>query len=455
VRVATLASVRRRADENAEARALADVLSHPFAPGESALCGEALALVQYHDGPAPTLLALYARYDATMRAELASSPGAATPLARPVARADGRTSIGYLSADFRDHVMGEMLLPVLAAHDRARFRVTLLSLVPRENADAMTARFAASADGVLELAALDDAAAAAAIAAQGLDLLVDLMGHSAFARPGILARKPAPVVATHLGYHGGVGLSSVDFKVTDAVADLPGGDGALRERLLRLDRCLMPLRACAPAPADVARSARDRLGIDADAVVFAEFVGVQKLSPRGLALWRRVLEAVPAGVLLLSPLADDDRVALTRRLTGYGVPAERLRIVPYDRAHRADRYALADLVLDTLPYTGGDTTLAALAAGVPVVTRCGRRHAERVGASLLVHAGLADLVAADDDAFVALAVRLALDRDARQAMAARVRAALSDPARTDPILYTRSLERAWLRALDDATRGDS
>jgi predicted O-linked N-acetylglucosamine transferase (SPINDLY family) len=275
------------------------------------------------------------------------------------------------------------------------------------------------------------------------------MGHSAFARPAILARKPAPVIVTHLGYHGGVGLSSVDFKVTDAVADLADGDGAMRERLLRLDRCVMPLRAY---EAPVARDTRASLGVATDAVVIGAFVGVQKLSPRGLDLWRRVLDAVPSAVLLFSPPRDDDRVALSRRVTGLGIAAERIRFMPWDRAHGAARYALVDLVLDTVPYTGGDTTIAALAAGVPVVTRVGRRHAERVGASLLVHAGLDDLVAPDDDAFVALAVRLCRDAALRAATAGRVRRALSDPARTDPAAYTRSLERALVAAHASAAR---
>ena len=444
VRVARFASSRLRGDALAEARALQDVLAHPFVPGESALCAEALFLAQYHDVPSPVLHALATRYDELVAAEIGRPPARA-----PLAPAGGRLSIGYLSADFRDHVMGAMLLPVLAAHDRARFRITLLSLAPPANADAWTARFAAHADAVVELAALDDAAAAAAIAAARVDVLVDLMGHSAFARPGILARKPAPVIVTHLGYHGGVGLTSVDYKVTDAVADLADGDGALRERLLRLDGCVMPLRPCAPP---VPRDSRAALAIPDDAVVIGAFVGVQKLSPRGLELWRRVLDAVPRALLLFSPARDDERIALARRLSGFGIEADRVRFVPWDRAHGAARYALVDLVLDTLPYTGGDTTLAALAAGVPVVTRIGRRHAERVGASLLVHAGLDDLVAPDDDAFVALAVRLCRDAGLRAATAARVRRALSDPARTDPVRYTRSLERALVTAHADAGR---
>ena len=194
------------------------------------------------------------------------------------------------------------------------------------------------------------------------------------------------------------------------------------------------------------------LGIAPDAVVAATFVGVQKLSPRCLGLWRAWLDAVPSGVLLFSPLRADDRTALVRRCTGFGIDAARLRFVPYardDPAALAARYAVADLALDTLPYTGGDTTAAALAAGVPVVTRIGTRHAERMSASILRHAGLDDLVAADDDAYVALAVRLATDLRWRAAMRTAVRAAFSRPELTDPVAYARALEDAYTRALSE------
>ena len=202
--------------------------------------------------------------------------------------------------------MGELLLPVIEAHDRARLRIDLFSLAPPENADAATARFRASVDAFVELAHLDDAAAARAIAAQGIDVLVDLMGHSAFARPAILARKPARRIVTHLGYHGAVGLRSVDWKITDPMADLPDGAGALRERLLPLDVCVMPLRPFAPPPP---RYDRVQLGVPADAVLIAAFVSAQKLSPRCIALWRRVLDAAPHARLLVSPLREDDAIA--------------------------------------------------------------------------------------------------------------------------------------------------
>ena len=443
---AALASAQRLGDPQRDKRALAVAISHSFAPGESAALGEVLALVQYADVAPEQLLALYRRYDAIVRAELASVDGDALAPTTPrrFSGNDRRLRIGYLSADFRDHVMGTLLLPVLAAHDRSQFDVRLYSLAPADNEDTMSERFRASSDAFVRLSDRGDAAAAATIAGDDLDLLVDLMSHSSYARPGIVARKPARIVATHLGHHGPLGLRCVDYKVTDAVADTPGSVAYQLEAPLPLPVCVLPMKPHREAPS---RWTRAELGMPPDAVVCAAFVGVAKLSARCLALWRNVLAAAPAVVLLISPQRDDDRIALIRRLTGFGVDPARVHVAPYDIAHLHERHSLADFALDTLPYTGGDTTLSSLAAGVPVVTRIGARHAERMTASILRHAGLNDLVATTDDGYVALAVRLATDIAFRTGQRAAVRNAMSNPKLAEPRTYAAALEDAYRRAL--------
>jgi protein O-GlcNAc transferase len=446
--VTELASVRRLGDPAREVQAVEGVLNYRFAPGDSALLAEVLALVQYFDVPLAALLALYRSYDALVQGELAAS-GDATPLAstapRRLTSTDSRLRIGYLSADFRTHVMGELLAPVIEAHDRQRYCVYLFSLAPTENADSLTARFRAGSDGFVKLASLDDRTAAQAIAAANLDLLVDLMGHSAFARPGILARKPARVIATHLGYHGALGLASVDYKVTDATADVPANAAYQLEGLLPLTCGVLPVKSYEAPARGYDRAA---LGIARDAVVCAAFVPAQKLSPRCVALWQTILAQAPEAVLLLSPPRDDDRIALVRHLTRLGLDTARVRFAPYEPARLQDRYGLADLALDTLPYSGGDTTASALAAGIPVVTRCGERHAERMSASILRHAGLPELIVDNDAGYVALAVQLITDAKYRVVLQASVRAALSNAALTDPVRYARALEDAFDRALD-------
>ncbi len=362
--------------------------------------------------------------------------------------------IGYLSADFRNHVMGKLLLPVVAAHDRTRFSVRAYALASPENADSVTAQWKAAVDEFVNVAALDDRAAAEAIAADDLDLLIDLMGHSRFSRPGILRFKPARTIVSHLGYHGALGLSQIDYRITDRYADTAATARWQLEAMLPMDACALPLRRV-PAASGTGLM-RTELGLPENIVVFGAFVGVEKLSLRCAGVWRRILESVPDSVLAFSPIRDEDQRAIGRRLVGLGIPASRLAFVPYrtgDDAYNRARYAVVDVVLDTMPYTGGDTMAAALDAGVPVVTRVGSRPSERMGYSILMHLGLTQTIAQSDDGYVDLALRLARDRAFREEMRAAVAAAMRDPAATDSVRYARALEAAYDHALAaDATR---
>jgi predicted O-linked N-acetylglucosamine transferase (SPINDLY family) len=442
--VAALRSCFREGDAAAEAAAIARALEWPYAEGDADLVAEVLALVQYVDLLPERLLALYRTYDRLQQAKR----GDIAPFATPRRDASGRIRIGYLSADFRAHVMGRLLLPVVSAHDRDRFSIRAYALAPQENSDAVTAQWKSAVDEFVFLAALDDHAAAEAIAADDLDLLIDLMGHSSFARPGILLYKPARLIATHLGYHGAVGLSQVDFKITDRYADTALSAAWQLEAPLPLSVPVLPLAHVA-ATEDPALT-RAALGIASDAIVYGVFVGTRKLSPRCALLWRRILDAVPGAVLAFSPPIEAERAALERRAVGFGLPRDRLVFIPYRRndvAWNRARYALVDIVLDTMPYSGGDTTGGALDAGVPVITRVGARHAERMSYSLLMHLSLDEMVTTTDDDYVALAVRVARDSTLREAMRQAVARAMSDPRATDPERYVRALEEAYVAAL--------
>ena len=166
-------------------------------------------------------------------------------------------------------------------------------------------------------------------------------------------------------------------------------------------------------------------------------------------LWKRILDAVPQGVLAFSPTRAAQQALYRRRLESFGIAAERIVFVPWAQDDAIDRarYRLIDVVLDTLPYTGGDTTAAALDMGIPVVTRVGERQAERMTYSLLAHLGVTATVAHNDDDYVAIAVRLARDRPWRDAVAAEIVAALPASGLADADRYTCSLESAYERAL--------
>ena len=440
---AGLLSARIAPGTDYEEKYLPLALEWPYQPGESAYAAVTVAQAQYFDVTREQLLRVCQAHDRARQAER----GSIADFAAPRATGGRQVRIGYLSADFRSHVMGRLMLEVVRRHDAGRFSVHAYSLAVREIEDEVTAQFRACCAGFRRLDDVDDASAARLIADDGIDILVDLMGHSGSSRPAILLYKPAPVIITHLGNHGTLGMRQVDFKLTDAHADLPDAHRYQIEAPLALDRCVLPFRRVAAAPETPVT--RAELGLARDATVFGVFVSLLKLSPRCLMLWKRILDAVPQGVLAFSPTRAAQQALYRRRLESFGIAAERIVFVPWAQDDAIDRarYRLIDAVLDTLPYTGGDTTAAALDMGVPVVTRVGERQAERMTYSLLAHLGVTATVAHNDDDYVAIAVRLARDRPWRDAVAAEIVAALPASGLADADRYTRSLESAYERAL--------
>jgi predicted O-linked N-acetylglucosamine transferase (SPINDLY family) len=179
-------------------------------------------------------------------------------------------------------------------------------------------------------------------------------------------------------------------------------------------------------------------------VVFAAFSSLAKLSPRCLRAWRRVLDGVAGAVLLFSPYVDWERKVYVRRAGSFGIDESRLQFVPATQSEAVDRarYRGVDIVLDAFPYTGGDSAAAALAEGVPLVTLCGRRHAERVATSILTHLGVTDTIAHTEDDYVAIAIALAQDSARRAALSERIRASLPPDVASAMETYTRNFEEA-------------
>jgi predicted O-linked N-acetylglucosamine transferase (SPINDLY family) len=429
-----------------EAKYLPLALGWPYRPDQADLAAVTVSRAQYCDLPRETLSELYHGYDRLQQQNRSRfEPITITPRA-----AAGRMRVGYLSADFRAHVMGRLMRDVLAAHDTARVTLYLYSLAPEANEDRLTNEFRGLSERFVNLAELDDHSAARAIASDEVDVLIDLMGHSSFSRPGILLWKPAPVVITHLGYHGCVGLSQIDFKLTDAVADLPDAASFQIEAPLMLDCCVLPARRVSGVvPSSSRAMTRAGLGIAESAIVFGAFVSLLKLSPRCLSLWRDILERVPQSLLAFSPGNASEQALYRRRLAGFGIDPARVVFIPRaaDEAGDRARYLLIDVVLDTMPYTGGDTTAAALDMGVPVVTRAGERHAERMSLSLLSHLGVTDTVTHSDAGYIAMACRLAGDAAWRAEIAARIIERFPRSGLADSRSYAACLEDAYARAL--------
>jgi predicted O-linked N-acetylglucosamine transferase (SPINDLY family) len=430
-----------------EAKYLPLALEWPYRPDQVDLAAVTVSRAQYCDLPRETLLELYRKYDRLQQ----QNRSRFEPIALTRRVAAGRMRIGYLSADFRAHVMGRLMREVLAAHDPARVSLYLYSLAPEVNEDQLTGEFRGLCESFVNLAERDDHSAARAIAGDEVDVLVDLMGHSSFSRPGILLWKPAPVIITHLGYHGCVGLSQIDFKLTDTVADLPDAASFQIEAPLALDCCVLPVRRVSPVsvPASAPAARRAELGIADSAIVFGAFVSLLKLSPRCLRLWRDILQRVPRSRLAFSPGNASEQSLYRRRVAGFGIDPTRVVFIPRAADEGGDRarYDLIDVVLDTVPYTGGDTTAAALDMGVPVVTRVGQRHAERMGLSLLSHLGVTDTVAHGDAEYVAIACRLADDAAWRLGVATKIADKFRRSDIADTRRYAACLENAYVRAM--------
>lgn len=272
------------------------------------------------------------------------------------------------------------------------------------------------------------------IRADGIDVLLELGGHTAGNRLGVLARRPAPLQATWLGYPNTTGMPEVDLRITDAVADpdvpgapwtaeaqcrLPGGFLAWRPALDP------PIPPRAPGP-----------------VRFGSFNHLAKVSPSTLRLWRDVLAAAPGSTLLVksSVLSDPPTAeAFRARAEAAGIDGRRLALAGHvaGEADHLAAYAGVDVALDTWPYHGTTTTCETLWMGVAVVTLAGRAHVSRVSASILAHAGLADLAAPTPEAYVALAAGLAADAPRRAAL----REGLRDRLRASPLLDAARLVR--------------
>jgi len=349
--------------------------------------------------------------------------------------------IGYVSPDFRQHPVASFFLPLLEAHDRTRVDVGCYSTVARP--DAMTDRIRAAADRWIDASGMDDETLAGRIVADRIDILVDLAGHTSGNRLPVFARRAAPVQVTWLGYPGITGLATMDYRLTDAVADPPGEetDATGPERLLRLPGGFL----CYSPPVDVAVN-KPPLG--GRPVVFGSFNNFAKVNEAVLDCWADILKLCPSAELMLKARSLNDPGTRKRCADAFGargVDPGRIRLrgtVPGLADHFA-AYNQIDIALDTFPYNGTTTTFDALWMGTPVVALRGDRHAARVGASILTHLGLPDLIAEDRRGYIEIAAALAGDQGRCGDYAARLRDGLRASPLLDSTRFARSIEKTY------------
>jgi protein O-GlcNAc transferase len=370
-----------------------------------------------------------------------SGRGGAAPAACEGAPAGRRLRVGYFSSEFHEHAIAYLFAGVLERHDRARFEVFAYSYGP-EDESPMRARLRAGAEHFIELAWEPDDVVARRIRDDALDILVDLKGYTMGARTPILARRPCPMQMNWLGYPGTMGASFIDYLITDRFIVPPGAESAYSEKIVYLDHCWQCNDRTRPLPEPLARA---EYGLPPNALVFCCFAQSVKISPDIFARWMNLLRDVPASVLWL---AEDNRWAsanLKRAAQAKGVAPERIVISPrIPFAQHLARYRVADLALDTFPYTSHSTASDALWAGCPVVALCGNTFAARVSGSILMHAGLPDLITRSLDDYEQLARQLATDPGRLAAI--RLRVSEAKPSSLfDADAFTRDLERVYLK----------
>ncbi len=352
-----------------------------------------------------------------------------------------RITVGYLSANFQDSAMSHLISELFELHDRSRFRVLGYSY-GADDGSAARQRIRESFDVFVDLEDASHADAAARIRADGVDILVDLMGYTLGARPEILALRAAPIQVSYLGYPGTMGTRAIDFILVDRFVAPADQQRHFTETLVHLPDCYLVNDRRRP----IARPrSRAEYGLPEGGFVFCCFNSPHKITPAIFDIWMRLLERVPGSVLWLleaSPAAMANlRLEAEARLQG---GPEQLIFAPWlANAEHLARFAVADLFLDTLPYNAHTLTSDALWGGCPVLTCTGETFASRVAGSLLHAAGQPELVTSTLEEYEATALRLAGDHTELEELRARIERNRMDAPLFDTPRFARAIEAAF------------
>jgi len=363
--------------------------------------------------------------------------------------------IGYVSPDFREHSVAFFMENLLATHERRQ--VEVFCYADLKSTDATSRRLQQFAHHWRNIARLDDPAVADLVRADGIDILVDLSGHTGGNRLLVFARKPAPIQVTYLGYSNTTGLTAMDYRLTDTYCDPPGtASESPAEQLVRLPDCFACFKPPAAAPEVGPLPALAR-----GAVTFASFHMLAKLNPEVLQRWAEILTQIPDSRLLLVATGLTEpacRGQFEDAFATGGIAPDRLEF----RGRQAlgdylDLHNQIDIALDTWPYSGHTIACHALWMGVPVVTLAGPSHRSRMVASVLRNTGVPELIAATPEQYVQTAVQLAGDQPRLERLRASLRPRLEASPIMDAQRFTRHLETAyrtmWRRWCHEAHAG--
>lgn len=395
-----------------------------------------LLLLHYEPGHSPDeMFAEHRRWNA-----LHTRP-ATPPPRRTASRGTTKLRLGYSSPDLRRHAVAHFIEPLLQQHDRTQFELYAYAQVAEP--DAVTERLQHNFDCWRNTHRMSATQVAEQIRQDGIDILIDLAGHTSNNRLDVFALKPAPVQVTYLGYPDTTGLDAMDFRITDTLADPPGRSDLLAsETLLRIEPPFLCYASSPDAPQIGPLSA-----LRNGCITFGSFNNLLKVSEPVLREWAAILRAVPGSRIELKTFAKSEganELRLREILEHEGITQDRIVIrgmIPGTHAF-LDLYNNIDIALDTFPYHGTTTTCEALWMGVPVITLAGQTHVSRVGVSLLSSVGLPELVAANFQEYRDKAVALANDIPRLKILRAGLRKRVAASSLADAKAFTRRFESA-------------
>lgn len=361
---------------------------------------------------------------------------------------DRRIRVGYLSPDFREHPIAQLMAGVIESHDRTRFEISSWSLGPHD-ASAYRKRIVSGSDRFEDIRELDIAASARLMREAELDIVVDLAGYTAHARPEVLALRVAPVQVNYLGYPGSMGSPFMDFIIADPIVAPAGSEADFSEKIIRLPDCYQANDD--RAPIDAGPVSRAEFGLPDDVFVFCSFSMNYKIDAAVLDAWVAILARVPQSVLWLfrTDAAAAENIAAEAGRRGL----DRSRLIFADRLPKAKhlaRHRLADLFLDTFAYGAHTTASDALWAGLPVLTLRGDTFARRVGASIVTASGMPDLVTESVTDYIDRAVAIASVEGASAALKQRLQENIPSCPLFSTAAIARNLEAAYLGMIESS-----
>jgi len=365
----------------------------------------------------------------------------------------GALRVAYLSANFCRHPVGYLIAGLFEQHDRSRVEPIGLSFGPSDDNSEVRARIIRSFTSFHDVTSLSDGDAAALLHDMNVDIAVDLMGHTAYARPGILAFRPAPIQAAYLGYPGPMSADFIDYVIADRIVLPPAEEPCYLEKIVRLPDSYQVNDSKRPIAERV--PSRRELGLPENAFVFCCFNQIWKITRPIFDVWMRLMAAVEGSVLWLLQTNDWAIANMRREAQAKGIdPGRLIFAAPCEQTLHLARHRCADLILDTLPYNAHTTASDALWMGVPLVTCTGSTFAGRVAASLLHAIGVSELVTHNLADYEALARKLATEAALMQSIRSKLeRNRLSDPLFDTP-RFARHIETAYETMVERARRGE-